>query len=312
MKLLLPALLMINLSFGLPIGATEESSVSEEVQVEVRFKENLYPEWAQVFRQEQIVYQGTTPMQKVEIFDHALFGRVLALDEVVQLTEADEFIYHEMIVHVPLLAHGRAKKVLVIGGGDGGAIREVLRHQTVERVVLVEIDEEVISLSRKHLPHVAQGAFEDPRVEVVIGDGFGYVEKSQEHFDVIICDSTDPMGPGKTLFTPEFYAACRRVVGPKGILVVQNGVPFLQKGELIETLASRKQSFTHSEMYTVAVPTYVGGLMALGFATDHAPYLHTREALLKKRLPQVKGEMRYYTPEVHKASFALPKFLAHP
>ena len=152
----------------------------------------------------------------------------MVLDGIVQTTERDEFIYHEMLAHVPVFAHGSARRVLIIGGGDGGMLREVIRHREVERVVQVEVDAGVIDTCREHLPNHSAGAFDDPRVEIVIADGARYVAETAERFEVVISDSTDPVGPGTALFSPEFYAGCRRCLAPGGVLVTQNGVAFLQ------------------------------------------------------------------------------------
>lgn len=258
---------------------------------------------------DELVYEEKTALQDLVIFDNARFGRVLALDGVIQLTEADEFIYHEMLAHVPILAHGCARHVLIIGGGDGGMLREVLRHSTVERVVLVEIDPSVIELSKTWFPHVSDGAFDDPRLQLIIADGAQFVEETGERFDVIICDSTDPTGPGAVLFTSEFYRNCKRALNPKGIFVNQNGVPFLQGFEITDTYLKRKEHFAVATFYMAPVPTYAGGFMAFGFATDCVDYEEVNSEILQKRLHEVKGKMRYYTPAIHRGSFALPPFI---
>jgi len=214
-----------------------------------------------------------------------------------------------MLTHVPLLAHENPKRVLIIGGGDGGILREVLRHNTIEKVTLVEIDGSVVERSKKYLPSLSKGAFEDPRLELLIEDGVVYVEKTDEKYDVIICDSTDPIGPGAVLFTEEFYGLCKRVLNEKGIFVNQNGVPFLQKDELVNTLKNRSKHFKDVEFYIAPVPTYVGGFMALGWASDHEEYRALSEELLRERLTRVTGSMKYYNPGIHKASFCLPQFM---
>ncbi len=273
------------------------------------YRETLYQDWVQSFRVKEVLYEEQTSEQHLIIFQNDLFGKVLALDGVIQLTEKDEFIYQEMLAHVPLLAHGNARNVLVIGGGDGGIIREVLRHNTVEKVTLVEIDEAVITFSKKYLPAISNGAFEDPRVRVIIEDGCKFVKNCQETFDVIICDSTDPIGPGAVLFTPEFYGDCHQLLTERGIFINQNGVPFLQPGELAGTFKSRKLHFKDVGFYLGVIPTYVGGFMAFGWATDCKENREVSIEELQNRLKNVQGELRYYTPAVHQASFALPKFI---
>ncbi|MBX9923070.1 MAG: polyamine aminopropyltransferase [Rhabdochlamydiaceae bacterium] len=273
------------------------------------YTETLHSDWRQTFSVREILQEETTEYQHLVIFENELLGKVLVLDGVIQATEKDEFVYHEMMSHVPLLAHGNAKRVLVIGGGDGGILREVLRHQTVEKAVLVEIDPGVVAFSKKYLPHISQGSFDDPRVEVCIQDASLYVKETGRKFDVIICDSTDPVGPGAVLFTPEFYGDCRAILDDKGIFVNQNGVPFMQPEELSSTYKSRKEHFSEVSFYLGVIPTYVGGFMAFGWATNDVDALQVSTEELEKRLQNVKGDLKYYTPAMHKASFVLPKFI---
>lgn len=272
-----------------------------------QYVETLYPQWGQWLENNETIYEETTDSQQLIIFENPQFGRVLALDGAVQLTTADEPIYHEMMVHVPLLSHANPKSVLIIGGGDGGILRETIRHATLERIVLVEIDRSVIDMSQKYLPSVSKGAFSDPRVEVIIDDGAEYVKTSSEMFDVILCDSTDPTGPAEVLFTPEFYSNCKKRLKKEGIFVNQNGVPFLQSNEMVLTWQNRKDHFKHLTYYTAAIPTYVGGSMVFGWASDkkYNPSLKH----LEKRLAELKGKMVYYNPRVHKSSFDLPQYM---
>lgn len=273
------------------------------------YTENLYDEWRQTFHMSEKLYDEETEQQHLVIFNNARFGKVMALDGAIQTTEKDEFVYHEMMTHVPLLAHGAVKNVLIIGGGDGGNLREVLRHKTVEKVVLVEIDADVIAFSKVHMPTLSQGAFDDPRVTVVIQDACHFVKETADKFDVIICDSTDPVGPGAVLFTPEFYGDCHVLLTAGGIFVNQNGVPFMQVGELLSTYKSRKLHFKDVGFYLGVVPTYVGGFMAFGWATDCPKARHIPEAELEQRMQNITGELKYYTPAIHKAAFAMPRFI---
>ena len=241
------------------------------------------------------------------IFENSRFGRVMCIDGTIQLTEKDEFVYHEMMCNVPLLAHGDAKSVLIIGGGDGGLLREVLRHEYLEKIVLVEIDPAVIDISKKYMPKVSRGSFDNPRAKVVIQDATKFIKETDEKFDVIICDSTDPEGPGAVLFSKEFYGDCKKILNEGGIFANQNGVPFVQKDELKLTLDNRGPHFKHITFYVAPVPTYVGGFMAFGWASDKN--YNVSEIVLKERMKRVKGKMRYYTPAIHKASFALPQYM---
>lgn len=273
------------------------------------YAESLYPEWGQVIRIDKEIEHERTELQNLTIFENERFGRVLALDGVIQTTTADEFIYHEMIAHVPLIAHGNAKQILIIGGGDGGTLREVVRHKNVQRIVMVEIDPSVIDLSKQYLPTLSNGAFDDPRLELLIADGIEYVKNTKDCFDVIICDSTDPIGPAEGLFTREFYENCKKILNEKGIFVNQNGVPFMQPDEMKDTYVNRRDFFKDTSFYVAPVTTYVGGFMAFGYATDALNYRELSLEELNHRLQQVDGEFKYYNPEIHRAAFALPNFI---
>ena len=233
----------------------------------------------------------------------------MVLDGAVQTTEGDEFIYHEMLAHVPLFAHGAARRVLIVGGGDGGMLREVLRHPAVERVVQVEVDAGVIDTCREHLPNHSAGAFDDPRVEIVIADGARFVAETAERFEVVICDSTDPAGPGTALFSPEFYAGCRRCLAPDGVFVGQNGVAFFQPEVAANAARELGRHFDDWHFFSAAVPTYAGGVMLFGWATDDASLRQVPVETLRERYAAAGIRTRYYNPEVHVASFALPQYV---
>jgi len=256
-----------------------------------------------------VIHEDQTGQQHLVVFDTEHFGRVLMLDGAVQLTTADEFIYHEMIAHMPLFAHGRAQEVLIIGGGDGGAAREVLRHDSVKKVIQVEIDRGVVDLCLKYLPEVSAGAFDDPRLDLIIGDGAAYVKTRDSAFDVIIVDSTDPIGPGAILFTPEFYTDCAAALAPGGVLVTQNGVPFMQPGELKSTYDAFKSIFATSSAYIATVPSYVGGPMAFGWGGNDPSLLMQSSEDLELRYDEAGFKTRYYSPSMHNAAFILPPYI---
>lgn len=273
------------------------------------FRETLYEHHGQWFTVDEVLYENRTDHFHLVIFSNPAFGRVMALDGIIQTTEKDEFIYHEMLTHVPLLAHGAARDVLVVGGGDGAMVREISRHQSVERIMQAEIDPAVIEMSLKYLPDHAAGSQNDPRLEIVFGDGAQMVNSTERRFDVIISDATDPIGPGEALFTEHFYAGCKRCLKPGGILVTQNGVPFLQAEEVTETAARLRPYFEDVSFYSAAVPTYIGGIMCFAWATDDASLRDVSPADLQQRFDAAALDTRYYTPSVHKASFALPRFV---
>lgn len=267
---------------------------------------------SQVFVVDEVLHQGRTALQDVLIFENRVFGKVLVLDGVVQLTERDNHIYHEMIAHVPLTAHGAARRVLVVGGGDGGTLREVLKHP-VDQVVLVEIDREVIELSRRFFPELSEEAFADPRAVVVVSDAAKYVVETAATFDVVIVDSTDPLGPGEQLFSADFYRRCRRLLRPGGIVAVQSGTPF-HRPELLEKLRVRLASaFGEARPYLAPVPTYAAGMLALILAGESGEALRPPPEVLRERCRHLAGRTIYYGPQVHRAAFVMaPSFRRRP
>lgn len=272
------------------------------------FKETLYDAVCQEFRIDKVYFESKTEHQHLMIFHNAQLGRVMTLDGVVQTTEADEFIYHEMLTHVPMFAHGNVKKVLIIGGGDGGMLREVLRHDGVE-VTQVEIDQAVIDMSIQYLPKHSQGAYDDPRANIVIADGMDFIRNTTEKFDVIISDSTDPIGPGEVLFSENFYGLAKACLSEGGVIVTQNGVPFFQQDTLINTHQRMGLHFKDAGFYGAAIPTYYGGIMTFAWGTDDIELKNTPLATLQERFEKANFKTRYYNPAVHQASFALPQYL---
>ena len=273
------------------------------------FTETLYDSYGQQFKVDRVYFKETTHHQDLIIFHNAAYGRVMALDGIVQTTERDEFIYHEMLAHVPILAHGHVRSVLILGGGDGGILREVIRYPYIEGVTQVEIDQAVIDLCKVHLPTHSSGAYEDPRVRIVIDDGAGYVARCTEQYDLIISDSTDPIGPGETLFTYEFYKNCARLLGDAGILVTQNGVVFEQMDEAVRSGRNFQSLFNDWHFYNAAVPTYVGGIMVFGFASQNPEYRQRSLDFIQSGFKAAKIKTRYYNPAIHRASFALPQYV---
>ena len=271
--------------------------------------ETLYDAYGQSFSIDRVEFESKTDHQHSMIFHNARFGRVMVLDGVVQTTERDEFIYHEMLTHQPLLAHGNVGRVLVIGGGDGGIARELCRHASVESIHQVEIDRAVVDMAREYFPNHSAGAFDDPRFNLIISDGNQFVADTELRFDLIIVDSTDPIGPGSSLFTQTFYHNCKRCLAAGGLLVTQNGVPFFQVDECLGSARAFAEIFADWAFYSAAVPTYVGGIMAFGWASDDAGLRHVSAEQLQQRFVASGITTRYYNPQIHRAAFALPQYL---
>jgi spermidine synthase len=273
------------------------------------FEEALHPGLTQGLSMDRVLFREKTELQDLVIFENRIFGRVLALDGVVQTTEGDEFIYHEMLSHVPILAHGSVSRVLIIGGGDGGMAREVLKHPTITELTMVEIDPSVVELCRTHLPSISAGAFVDPRLKLIIADGASFVEETDARWDVVIIDSTDPLGPGEVLFSERFYRGCKRCLTPGGVLVTQNGVPYVQGDEVANSFQRLSPHFEDVWFFVAPVPTYQGGHMAFGWATDQSTHRSSTADVVTARFRQANFETRYYTPDIHVAAFALPVYI---
>lgn len=241
-----------------------------------------------------------TPFQDLLVADTETFGRLLALDGAVQTTDGDEFVYHEMITHVPLFMLDNPKKVLVIGGGDGGAIREILKHRSVQEAHLVEIDKAVVDAAREFFPALSS-ALDDPRASVHYTDGIEWIKRARD-FDVIIVDSTDPVGPAQGLFQADFYQSIARALNPHGVLVAQSESPFLHHGLIGQMKDGMKTAFSDVNLYLAAIPTYPTGLWSFLMATNGPPQPSARvdsEAI----------ETRYWTPAIQRSCFVLPKFV---
>ena len=279
-------------------------------------EETLHSEWRTRLKADKILFEQESEHQHLVIFDNKVFGRVMMLDHIVQLTTGDEFIYHEMMAHVPLTALEAVepetkKSVLIIGGGDGGVLREVLRHSSVERAVLCEIDRSVIDMCTEYFPKVSNGAFDDPRTEIVIEDGTKYVREQREAFDVIMVDSTDPIGPGAVLFTKEFYGDCKNALKEGGVMLTQNGLPFMQPDELSQSVRFFKElGFAESSAFVATTPGYFGGPMSQGWASKRAGLKSVSIEQLREKFDALNIETRYYSPEVHFGAFALPRYIA--
>ena len=271
--------------------------------------ETLYPSWGQQFVIDEVLFEHQTEHQHLVIFKNAQWGTVMALDGIIQTTEKDEFVYHEMMTHVPILAHGNVRKVLIIGGGDGGILREVLKHPHIEAVTQVEIDQQVIDMCQRYLPNHSAGAFDHPKAHIVIGDGIDFVTHCDEKFDVIISDSTDPIGPGESLFTSGFYEGVSRCLNDDGIFVAQNGVSFMQLDEVQTTAKRLTPYFADVSFYAAAVPTYVGGVMTFAWASQNQKLRFVRTDEIIERFENSGLTTRYYNAGIHNGCFALPQYV---
>lgn len=256
-------------------------------------------------RAKNVLYRGKSDFQEIDIIDTEFFGKVLLLDGLVMTTEKDEVFYHEMIVHIPMLSHPEPKDILVIGGGDGGTIREVLRHPSVKRAVLCEIDGEVIEVCKKYMPQLA-GKLDDPRVDIQVRDGIEYIANSKNEFDVILIDSTDPMGPGEGLFTEEFYKNVNAALKQGGIMVCQSESPFADQKEIKMMQPLLKKAFPIVKTYVGPMPTYPGGYWSWTFCSNTVKPL---EFIDEARADEITKGSKIYNKEVHKAAFALPNFV---
>ena len=277
------------------------------------FLEKLHPGYAQTIELAGApIVEEKSQFQSIKIFDSQRNGRVLVLDDIVQLTTRDECGYSEMLTHVPMLEHGQVREVMIVGGGDLAIAEEALKHSGVQSVFNVEIDERVVDLSRRHLSEVNAAAFSDKRLSIQIEDAFVFLaDKQNSHrFDLIIADRPDPVGPAEVLFGDNFYKRVSEALAPGGFAVFQNGVPFFQPEELTDTLRQMQRTFRYCGVYVAVVPSYIGGFMALTWVSqdavlgDPAKWTGLETAFAAARL-----KTDYYTPAIHRAAFALPAWM---
>lgn len=261
------------------------------------------PGYAQSIQVDSILYDGASAFQHIQVATNPVFGRMLILDNAVQTTEADEFIYHEMLAHPALVTHRTPRRVLIVGGGDGGTLEEVLKHP-VEHVTMVEIDRDVIEVSRSFLPSICGSAFDDRRVRLLIEDGITFVLDAAEKFDVILVDSTDPKGPGVALFSDAFYAACGRALTDEGVLVAQSGSYVFQR-DLTQLVQSRLRSvFDVVTTFWAPIPAYPGVLWSFTAGSRGNDPAALSAERVTQRLSSIRT--RFYTPSMHRVAFTLP------
>jgi spermidine synthase len=277
------------------------------------FSERLHRQyWQSIAIDGALLASERSAFQHIEIFDSPQNGRVLALDRIIQLTSRDEAAYSEMLAHVPIFEHGAARSVLIVGGGDCCIAEEVLKHKGIELCVLAEIDERVVELCRHHFKAQNGAAFADPRFKINIVDAAEFLKRPEAagRYDVIISDRPDPVGPAGVLFEDAFYRSVSRALSPRGIAVFQTGVPHYQPDELVTDQTELARAFKHTGVMLTVVPTYVGGYMALSWASN-GHVLGSPEGLARAReaFPRAGFSTDHYTPDVHAAAFALPAWV---
>ena len=252
----------------------------------------------------QLLYSGKSPYQRIDVLDSYEFGRILVLYGSIMVTEKDEFVYHEMLSHVPLFAHPNPRRVLIIGGGDGGTLREVMRHKGV-KATMVEIDEMVVQTSQKYLPSIGT-AFKNPRAQVLFEDGERYLAATKEKFDVILVDASDPVGPAEVLFQKPFHKNVARCLNPGGIFVTQSESPFFHQKTVNGIQRNLREIFPVVRLYTASIPTYPSGLWSFSYCSDKVdPVAQFKESRVKK----ANLKFKYYNAALHRACFALPSFM---
>jgi spermidine synthase len=276
--------------------------IYEVTQMELWYTEKQTEHFGITAKIKQTHHTEQTDFQKLDMIETEEFGNMLVLDGMVMTTEKDEFVYHEMVAHVPLFTHPNPKNVLVVGGGDGGVIREILKHPSVEKATLVEIDGKVIEYSKKYLPTIA-GALDDSRVDVQVDDGFMHIAKSENEYDVIMVDSTEPVGPAVKLFEKGFYEGISKALKEDGIFVAQTDNPWFHSELITKVFRDVKEIFPITRLYTANIPTYPSGLWTFTIASKKYDPLEVKDS----RFHDI--ETKYYTKDLHKAAFSLPKFV---
>ena len=250
------------------------------------------------------LFEKQTRFQKIEIFETCEMGRLLMLDGIIQLTSFDEFAYQEMMAHLPFYAHGNPENVLVIGGGDGGVLRELARHKEIKNLDICEIDADVIAASKEFLPELSCG-YDDPRVKINVADGSEFIRHKLEYYDLVIVDSTDPGGPGAPLFGEKFYADLKLALRPGGVVATQAESPWLLPDVVKQLISAAEANFKFSGYGAISVPTYPTGMIGVCTASDSKDI--TRPA--REVEPEIASQLRYYNGDVHRAAFALPNFV---
>ncbi len=270
--------------------------------------EILYPD-IKISLKGKLLYKEKTPYQDLRIYKTECFGNLLLLDGAIQTTEKDEFIYHEMLTHTVMLIHPQPKRILIIGGGDGGILKEVTKYKDVESIYLVEIDKRVIEISQKYLKAICQNSFEDKRVNIIIEDGAKFVKKTKEKFDIVIVDSPDPIGVAKVLFSTKFYKDIFNCLGKDGLIIRHTGSTILQESVLEGNWKILNKIFPYVWIHLIATPTYIGGFFSLTVASKKIDLFKIDIDKLEKKFNRLKIKTKYYNPYLHIASCVLPEYI---
>ncbi len=273
------------------------------------FAEPPYAGIQQRYRILERLHAQTTPWQTLEVLDLEGPGRTLILEGTMQTSLNEEFTYHEPLVHIPLFAHPNPHRVLIIGGGDGGALRHALLHPSVDRALEVEIDQAVVEASLRFLPEISGGAYSNPRAELKIQDGTRFVADTSERFDVILVDSTDPVGPAAALISDQFLEDARRALAPGGLIAMQSGSPISQPREWVATVRAFNKAFRIVKPYLGYVPIYPAMLWSWVVGSDEVDPTSFDDMSVRTRLESLPEKLRVYTPAMHRAAFALPRFV---
>ncbi len=268
--------------------------------------EKLHSNIGQFIKIDKIIYKKKTKYQKICIVNNKKLGNILILDNIIQTTEFDEFIYHEMICLIPIFSHPKPQKILIIGGGDGGCLKQIIKFKQIKFITLVEIDKKIISCSKKYLFKIHKNSFNDIRTKIIHDDGIKFLKQNNKKFDLIIIDGTDPIGPGKKLFTKKFYYNCQKSLSENGIIVTQSGT-ILQIEQTIKNLKKIKKIFKHTGLYQSSIPTYYGGNMFFMWASQKINLKKINKNELSNKINLYK--FKYYNLIIHINSFALPQFI---
>ncbi|MDQ0417817.1 spermidine synthase [Croceifilum oryzae] len=275
----------------------------EKPQMELWYTERQTPNHGITTKINKTLHHEVTDFQSLDVIETEQFGNMLVLDGMVMTTDIDEFVYHEMITHIAMNTHPNPKNVLVVGGGDGGVIREILKHSSVEKAVLAEIDGGVIEASKKYFPEIASGLFGDARVDIQVADGIKHIAENKNKYDVIMVDSTEPVGPAVGLFEKGFYEGIREALKEDGIMVAQTESPWFNRDLIRRVFADLSATFPITRLYTASIPTYPSGLWSFTIGSKK----HDPLAVDVQELPAL--DTKYYRPEIHKTVFELPQFV---